>query len=56
VKWKLDALDGEPHLDEGNEDDDIVDVSFLDHVPAVVVALRQVRIGGVQNDDVFTIK
>jgi hypothetical protein len=46
VKRKLDALlearvDGEPQLDEGNEDDDIVDVSFLDHVPAVLVALRQ---------------
>jgi hypothetical protein len=37
VKHKLDALleacvDGEPQLDECNEDDDIVDVSFLDHV------------------------
>jgi hypothetical protein len=47
VKRKLDAfleacVDGEPQLDEGNEDDNIVDVSFLDHVPAMLVELRQV--------------
>jgi hypothetical protein len=47
VKRKLDALleacvDCEPRLDKGNKDDDIVDVSFLDHVPGVLVALCQV--------------